>query len=116
MLSPPASNPDVRRSQYSFSKVNDIAPDGAATVWNEGRYGGSQKDSPGHDSIKDYTSEVEFGSVKAKVAKLEGLKMEGLKMEGLQKIDLAKMQRGKARKMQSKVRIAPHSFSSSTRY
>jgi hypothetical protein len=100
MLSPPASNLDVQHSIYSFTAGNDIAPDGAATVLNERRYGGSQNDSPGHDPIIDYTSDVESGHVKAKVAKIEGLR----------KLDLTKVQRGKAKKMQSKVRIAPPLF------
>jgi len=96
--SPSASNVDVQPSRYPFPALS-IAPDGAATVWNEGRYGGSQKDSPEHDSITAYTSEPEsrLNSVKDKVAKFEGLSADG------PKYDLAKMST-KAKKMQPKVR------------
>jgi len=104
LLSPPASNLDIQHSKYPFPTGNDIAPDGPATALNEDRYGGSQNDSPGHDSIIQYSSEVGSGFVKAEVAKLEGSKFK--------KIDLAKEQqlRGKARKMQPKVRISPPLF------
>ena len=104
MLSRSASNVDVQHSRYAFSAenntaVSNIAPDGAATVWNEGRYGGSH--SPGHDSIVAYTSEPESGLVKTRVIEFEGLSEAG------PRIDLSKVPRGsKARNMQPKVRIA----------
>ena len=98
ILSRPASNVDVQPSKYSFS-TSSIAPDGAATVWNDGRYGGSQEDSPGHDSITAYTSEPESGPnlVKERVAKIEESLADG------PKYDLSKKM-GKAKRMQPKVR------------
>lgn len=90
---------DVQHSRYSFTAGNDIAPDGAATVWNEGRYGVSHQDSPGHDSITAYTSEPESGLVKDKVTKFEKM----IKIDLLEKMQ----SRGsKAKNMQPKVRIA----------
>ncbi|KIM43367.1 hypothetical protein M413DRAFT_26515 [Hebeloma cylindrosporum] len=113
LLAPPASTADIQRSRYSFPG-NKIAPDGPATVLNEDRFGDPEKHSPGHDSIKDYTSEPEFGRVKDKVAKIEEALSNSSKHDpptrdppkyDPPKYDLSKMGKGmgKAKRMQPKL-------------